>query len=260
MNKIITVFFLFACTITTAQDDCTKYKNDYIPVDLTDAITFFKCAWPKDDLANFKNKEEEKATAELHFGAGLYIRNNWKLWGGSSKIATYFHNLGIHHPDDMSGIIFKSLHRTLNNKPVELEKQIQYYKDFWAASEQRKKEREKRERLRQEEEFREYKVGDIVEFGYDDGFISKRQEKKWYDYKCIAFGIIKDLNPKTLEIKVKLKKSCDRRGIIIAKYDILIEGKGKHKRIRKDYTKVMRRGQSKWTFYDLWEIIEEKNN
>ena len=127
MNKISLVVFLTISILTRAQNNCGKYINKYIPIDLNDAISFFECKWPKEDLDSFKNKEENTATAELHFGTGMSIRNSWKLWAGTSGISKYFRDLGIHHPDDMSSIILTSLHRKLNEKPIGLKEQIIYY-------------------------------------------------------------------------------------------------------------------------------------
>src|SRR5262249_54668776 len=54
---------------------------------------------------------------------------------------------GIHHPDDMSGVILDSFWRHLNSKPIELDKQIASYEEYWKKTkeaEEREKERAKR--------------------------------------------------------------------------------------------------------------------
>jgi hypothetical protein len=58
------------------------------------------------------------------------MRNNWAL-RKNSRLAVYFHKLGIHHPDNMTGIIFDLFWRHLNGRPLELKKQIKFYKDSW---------------------------------------------------------------------------------------------------------------------------------
>lgn len=249
MNKILLVLFLTFSILATAQNKCEKYTDKYIPIDLNDAISFFECKWTKKDLNNFKNKDENTATTELHFGTGMSIRNSWKLWAGTSDISKYFRDLGIHHPDDMSSIILTSLHRKLNEKPIELEKQIIYYQDYWAESEKKQKEKQK-------EEFSEFKIGDKVEFSYDYDFVSKKQEKKWMDDKCYATGIIIGLNKEKLEIQVKLKKSCDRKGIIILKYDIWDKIDGEYQKIEEDKIEIMKKGETRWTSYELWDVVE----
>jgi hypothetical protein len=71
------------------------------------------------------------AVAGMHFGAGLSMRNGWKLWKGKNSLARYFHSIGIFHPDDMSSIILTSFHRRLNGKNIELASQVRYYQDYW---------------------------------------------------------------------------------------------------------------------------------
>ncbi|MCH8535810.1 MAG: hypothetical protein LAT51_12125 [Flavobacteriaceae bacterium] len=250
--KIIlaTIFLLLISQLSFAQNNCEKYIQDYIPTDLNDAISYFECKTPEKDLNDFKNKEEIDATSSLHFGAGMSIRNNWKLWAGTSELSKFFRDLGINHPDDMSGIIFTSLHRKLNGIEIDLESQVKYYKDYWAESERKQTERKKKE-------FNEFKIGDIVEFSYDYDFVSERQEKKWRDDKCYATGTIQDLNSDKLEIKVKLTKSCDRKGIIILKYYVWEEINGAYEKTIEDQIEIMKKGETRWSSYDLWDIVEK---
>eukprot|EP01093_Parvamoeba_rugata_P011704 TRINITY_DN3246_c0_g2_i1.p1 TRINITY_DN3246_c0_g2~~TRINITY_DN3246_c0_g2_i1.p1 ORF type:complete len:185 (+),score=24.60 TRINITY_DN3246_c0_g2_i1:739-1293(+) len=179
-----------------------------------------------EDLEIFKNKEEKSATISLHRGYGMNIRNGWGLWKREGKLVEFLNENGIYHPEDMSAVIFTSFHRKLNNKPIELEKQAEFYQNYWAESERKEKER-------RQKEFTEFKIEDKVEFSYDYDFISKGQEKKWMDDKCYATGIIVGLNKEKLEVQVKLKKSCDRKGIIILQYDVWDKIDGNIKRLRK---------------------------
>jgi hypothetical protein len=90
----------------------------------------------KDDLApneqiEIMNMPKEKL-CRLHSNLGRWIRNNWKLWqDGPMKI--YFNNLGIHHADDMSGIIIESFWHHLRNEPLDLDNQVNYYQEFWKS-------------------------------------------------------------------------------------------------------------------------------
>lgn len=250
MNKKILVLFLIFPTLLISQNDCEKFIEKYIPTDLNDAIAFFECKWSEETLNEFKSKEEQKATSELHFGTGRSLRNNWKLWAGTSELSIFFRDLGINHPDDMSGIILTSLHRKLNGIEIELDNQIKYYKDYWAESERKETERKNKE-------FSEYKIGDIVEFTFDYDFISKKQEEKWMDDKCYATAIIQDLNSEKLELKIKLKKSCDRKGIVILKYDVWEEIDGKYEKTVEDKVEIMKKGETRWSSYELWNIVEK---
>ena len=76
----------------------------YIPRNLGE------CFVELDKLLSEIDKKEIRAVAKrddmvrYHMGLGLWIRNNWGLWGGS-RLQKYFADKGIHHPDDMSGIV-----------------------------------------------------------------------------------------------------------------------------------------------------------
>lgn len=102
---------------------------DYIPIDLDDAIIQLIRMMPPKDIQKFKN-ETEQSIVKYHFGFGMRLRNRWGLWN-ESRLARWFNEKGITHADDMSGIIFTSLHRRLNDKPIELEKQIKQYQEYW---------------------------------------------------------------------------------------------------------------------------------
>jgi len=82
-------------------------------------------------LIEWSESDEDTATAEVHHGLGTSIRNKWNLWNPESELSKYFKKIGISHPDDMSGIIFTSLHRKLNDKDIGLEGQVKYYWKHW---------------------------------------------------------------------------------------------------------------------------------
>jgi len=128
--KLILILTLISTSIF-AQIDCDKYPDKYVPIDLDDAINCLDCKWSKSDKDGFKNKPENDAVIELHFGTGMGIRNSWGLWKGDSGIAKYFRNIGINHSDDMLGIILTSFHKYLNKTDIRLEEQIKYFKDLF---------------------------------------------------------------------------------------------------------------------------------
>ena len=79
---------------------------------------------------DFKISPETIASNKHHFGLGLNIRNGYKLWR-RGLLNTYFRLNGIHHPDDMSGIILTTYHRKLNDNPIKFREQKQHYKSYW---------------------------------------------------------------------------------------------------------------------------------
>ena len=82
---------------------------------------------------DFRIAPESIAGTKHHFGLGLGLRNGKGLWSGS-MLRTYFRLNGIKHPDDMSGIILTTLHRKLNNKPINFREQKKYYKEYWRVA------------------------------------------------------------------------------------------------------------------------------
>ena len=63
---------------------------------------------PKDKYYIMKS-----STINLHHSLGMWLRNNWYLWGGS-RLKTYFIDRNITHPDEMSSIILEYYHNYLN--------------------------------------------------------------------------------------------------------------------------------------------------
>ena len=79
----------------------------YIPKDIED------CCVQLDKILSEKDKEY--ILKHLHFGLGMWIRNNWGLWGGS-RLQQYFFDKKIDHPDGMSGEILRAYYDWLNKK------------------------------------------------------------------------------------------------------------------------------------------------
>lgn len=126
MVKILLLLVLISCSQETCQ-----YADDYIPKDLTDATTYLDCVLDEKTKSSLINPDEQRTVATLHFGLGLQLRNKWGLWKANNRLVEYFNSLGITHPDDMSGIILTTYYRQLNEKEINLDQQIKYYKDYW---------------------------------------------------------------------------------------------------------------------------------
>ena len=120
--------------ITPTPDPNAPFKV-YIPKDLEDAFVELKKMLSSALLDEIRLKSE-KDMILYHHGFGTWLRNNWGLWA-SSRLAQYFNQLGINHPDDMSGIILTSFWRHLHSKPVGLEEQVESYKEYWREAEEK---------------------------------------------------------------------------------------------------------------------------
>ncbi|SRR5258705_3377443 len=124
--KFIT--FIFIITLTSCKSQPVKIT---LPKNLNEAVLYFQQTWTKQRLDSFKMKDERAAIADVHFGAGMWLRNNWVRGDRDTTFTNYFHSLGIFAPDDISSIVFTSLHRTLNKRAIDLDKQIEPYKKYW---------------------------------------------------------------------------------------------------------------------------------
>jgi hypothetical protein len=223
----------------------------YIPKNLEDCFTQINSFWTDSTKVEIKKLTENEFSGRLHHGFGTWMRNNWRLWGGS-RLSKYFNDLGVYHPDDMSGIILDSYHRYLNNKEIKLDEQIKYYQDYWENS-------KKAELKRKEEEFSEYKIGDTLEFNYNKGYVSKEQEEKYDDDICIAKGIVTERNENDFLIKVKIIEACDKKGIIYYDNDGYRIYDPKTKRWSnppKRIIKKVKANKEQWFEYKDWETLD----
>lgn len=148
--KLILIVLCFAVAINVAfgqTENDPKYKINptpdkksstevYIPKDLEDCFKELKSILHSDLIKEITTGAENDMI-KYHHGLGMWIRNNWGLWS-ESRLKKYFNELDIQHPDDMSGIILNSFWRHLNNKPIELEKQIKYYQEYWEKIKEQK--------------------------------------------------------------------------------------------------------------------------
>jgi hypothetical protein len=103
------------------------------PSNLEEAFVLLKEDLSIKDQIEILNMQKDEL-CRLHNGLGRWIRNNWDLWSHGS-MTKFFNNLGIHHADDMSGIIIESFWHHLRNESLDLDNQITYYKEFWASQE-----------------------------------------------------------------------------------------------------------------------------
>jgi hypothetical protein len=67
----------------------------------------------------------------LHFGYGMHLRNEWGLWGGGSPLVVELNALGLHHADDMSGLIITCALRDLAGEDRGIEAEVKRYQDHW---------------------------------------------------------------------------------------------------------------------------------
>jgi hypothetical protein len=125
------------------EEDKVRFTTDsirgvYIPKNLEDCFKQIDSFWDDSTKVKVKQWTEDEFRGRVHMGFGMWMRNNWQLWGGS-RLSKYFNDFGIYHPDDMSGIILDSYHRYLTGKEIMLEEQIKFYQDYWEKSKEQNK-------------------------------------------------------------------------------------------------------------------------
>lgn len=226
MRLLIISLFVLCFSFSYSQNDCKKRyeKEDYVPKNLNDAISFLDCQWSEKDKEDFKNKPEDDAVTELHFGTGQAIRNNWGLWKkGKNRLELFFKLRGISHPDDISSIILTSFHRHLNNKDIELKNQVKDYKEYWKKAKERYKDEQRVLTEKLKNKYENYKIGDsvIIAFKmyppYKKGGLMRVHSVQGYpelneNWNCSVTGIIigkKIRKGKDYTLIVKITDICD---------------------------------------------------
>ena len=104
-------------------------KETYVPKDLDDALRQLEVLLGDQGRSKVLSANESDMI-QYHMGLGLWMRNNWGLWA-DSRLAQYFNQIGIRHPDDMTGIIFDSYWRKLHGREIELDAQVRVYLEYW---------------------------------------------------------------------------------------------------------------------------------
>lgn len=92
-----------------------KINDVYIPKDLGECFTELDRLLKEVDRKEMQSLPKREDMIKYHHGLGMWLRNNWGLWGGS-RLQKYFTEKGINHPDEMSGIILEFYHDWLNGK------------------------------------------------------------------------------------------------------------------------------------------------
>ncbi len=114
---------------------------DILPQSIEEAIEILKGFYSKHITEILKMSENEFLSSS-HFGAGMFIRNEWLLWWHKDhdykewpkeqpKLNTEFEKIGITHADDMSSILLTSFYRNLVGKELNLTEQVKRYQDHW---------------------------------------------------------------------------------------------------------------------------------
>jgi hypothetical protein len=104
----------------TPTIDTTSPTGVYIPKDIPDAHQELLKMLPKKVVEKLKNGTPQEIFLYEN-SLGLWIRNNWRLWGTDSRLKENLVAQGFLHPDDMSGVIMGSFIHYLRGESLGVE-------------------------------------------------------------------------------------------------------------------------------------------
>ncbi len=203
---ILSILFLSFVT-SYSQENC-KYPDKYTPKTIKDALLYLNCIWSETDKENFQKQNEKEAVAELHFGTGMGIRNDWGFWNKRKcSLVKELQFYGFSHPDDMSWIILTLFHKQLNNSNINIETELLQYKKINQDAQTKDKSLEKEIKQKYEDlsagdtikvPLPVFKNGKTISFGlYSNRMV-------YDDFDCIITGIIKKKNKKGYSLTIEI--------------------------------------------------------
>lgn len=294
--SIITTLCL--CVSSLAQDKVThqsqyRYLVDringiYIPKDIDEAIdTLDTILSAEDKQFATDSLSLEAFRVGTHLGLGMWIRNNWGLWGGS-RLQRYFRDRRVFHPDDMSGVILKAYYKKKiqgleysaeediepdndGNHGVEVVKVSRLWwltryfrRDWWQW---RKENGERRRELKAEGFYK----GGTVYFQFPFGCSTAEEQAIWLsadNCDSLPQGKIMEINYGQREIKVLLMSTISPYGIIVFDGDLTPDEDGSFERDFDQFTVdapnrfYMQKGDELWFdlnahCWDSWRQLEQ---
>lgn len=127
MLKKYSLSLLFLLTLVSCKNENFPFYN---------VLTSLESRMSKQELEDFAKTSQERPIYNNHFKYLLKYNNDVFSNKMDTSIIVYFHSKGIYKVGDMSDILFISLHRKLNSKKIDLEKQIKDKIDYYNASDE----------------------------------------------------------------------------------------------------------------------------
>ena len=244
MIKKTTTFIIVAfllCVSSAAQEKVSsqryyRYLVDringiYIPKDMDEAIDSLDVIIsPEDKRYITDSLTLDGFRINCHHGLGMWIRNNWGLWGGS-RLQRYFLDKNVYHPDEMSDYILKAYYKkkiqgldyateddivASTPKPRTHKVIKSPLRRLWVKlkNNMSKDFRETRREIKEEG----YAKGETVYFQFPFGCSTEEEQQIWFDaenYGRLPKGKITEIDYSWERIKVKLIDTISPYGIII---------------------------------------------
>lgn len=178
----------------------------------------------KEKVYEFSSQEEKKAVSDLYMTYGITFRNEYLK--KNSPILKYFNKKGVDDIYSICHIIFSSLHRKLNKKPLNINNQIRTFNEFKNEDLNCKKSN----KYRAENYFNNYKERDtiVVRMQIRDGnnAIEKMclgsERNNWIfsnSEDLLVTGIINHKNDSTLSFSVRVLE-LNKKGVKVLMRDV----------------------------------------
>lgn len=112
-------------------------SQDLVPTNLNEAISEIVNNLKPSDIKEIKKSKSD--ACDVHFGFGMFLRNNWCLWDKNSRLVKWFKNkYDIDHADDISGLILDCVWRDVKKMPRRDKKLAKSYVKYWKYIEKNK--------------------------------------------------------------------------------------------------------------------------
>ncbi len=185
------------------------------PSTINEAVLYFEKKWSATQKESFKSMEERTAITETDLTHGIFIRSQWLINNKDNALVNEFIKMGVDEPHDMSRLILTSLHRKLNNLPVDIEGQVNDIKEYWKPIRICEAAADKLA----EENFKKFNIGDSIsiyldvdaKFGTRNAILHECPNTEWsFDYKndLLIKGIVTDkysnADKKNVSLNVKI--------------------------------------------------------
>lgn len=119
------IFFIIILAFFSTNSFGQKWENvKGKPKDLKESFEYLDKMLDDTTKYTYMKLPSDVVAGKLYsVGLGMWIRNNWGLWG-NSDLKKYFVEKGINHPDIISGIILSEYYNYLNHRPYELKREV----------------------------------------------------------------------------------------------------------------------------------------
>ncbi|HYN86440.1 MAG TPA: DUF6794 domain-containing protein [Pyrinomonadaceae bacterium] len=87
----------------------------HIPKDLGECLAELDKLLTEIDKKEMRELPTRDGMLRYHLTLGMWMRNNWRLWGGS-RLQKYFADRGVTHPEEMSSVVLYHYHDWLRGR------------------------------------------------------------------------------------------------------------------------------------------------